>query len=100
MSNSRPRWTSSGGVGGAAFATVESASTREGPGEGARKGGVQAAVDYWYPRVQATFGRVESDHARQYIDYGLRRRDNAAMLTDWTAQMAAAGKRLGIKMPA
>lgn len=60
----------------------------------------QAAMDYWYPRVAATFGRIESDHAAKYIEYGLRRRDNAAMLADWKAQMAASAQRLGLKLPA
>lgn len=59
----------------------------------------QAAVDYWLPRVSATFGRTESDHAARYIDYGLRRRDNAAMLADWKQQTAAALKRLDLKLP-
>jgi 1,2-phenylacetyl-CoA epoxidase catalytic subunit len=60
------------------------------------KAAVQAAVDYWHPRVAATFGRVDSDHAAIYIRYGLRRRSSAAMLGDWKAQSAAALKRLGL----
>lgn len=60
---------------------------------------VQAAVNYWHPRVAATFGRVDSDHAATYIRYGLRRRSSAAMLGDWLAQSAAALKRLGIAIP-
>lgn len=59
----------------------------------------QAAADYWYPRVAATFGRIESDHAALYIRYGLRRRTSAAMLADWHAQAAAALGRLGLKVP-
>ncbi len=73
--------------------------TRQAIERSGRKSSVKAAIDYWYPRVQATFGRIESDHAKQYIDFGLRRRDNAGMLADWTAQMSAAGKRLGVGMP-
>jgi len=65
----------------------------------ASKAAVQAAVNYWYPRVVATFGRVDSDHAAVYIQYGLRRRSSAAMLHDWKAQSAAALKRLGIAIP-
>jgi 1,2-phenylacetyl-CoA epoxidase catalytic subunit len=62
--------------------------------------GAQFAVDYWYPRVLATFGRVESDHAAKYIQYGLRRRDNATMLADWKVEMTASAKRLGLTVPA
>lgn len=64
------------------------------------KSAAQAAVDYWHPRVAATFGRVDSDHAATYIQYGLRRRSSAAMLGDWTSQSAAALKRLGLANPA
>lgn len=63
------------------------------------KAAVQAAVDYWHPRVAATFGRVDSDHAAIYIQYGLRRRSSAAMLGDWVSQSAAALKRLGLSVP-
>lgn len=65
----------------------------------ASKAAVQAAVNYWHPRVAATFGRVDSDHASIYIQYGLRRRSSAEMLSDWKAQSAAALKRLGIAIP-
>ena len=63
------------------------------------KAAVQAAVDYWHPRVVATFGRVDSEHAATYIQYGLRRRSSAAMLRDWKAQAAAGLKRLGLAIP-
>lgn len=63
------------------------------------KAAVQAAVNYWYPRVVATFGRVDSDHASIYIQYGLRRRNSTEMLSDWKAQSAAALKRLGLSIP-
>jgi ring-1,2-phenylacetyl-CoA epoxidase subunit PaaA len=66
-------------------------------GSDANRASAQAAVDYWLPRVAATFGRVESDHAARYVDYGLRRRDNAAMLADWKQQTTAALKRLNLK---
>lgn len=63
------------------------------------KAAVQAAVNYWHPRVAATFGRVDSDHASIYIQYGLRRRSSAEMLGDWKAQSTAALKRLGLSIP-
>jgi len=63
------------------------------------KAATQAAVNYWYPRVAATFGRVDSEHAATYIEYGLRQRSSAAMLGDWKAQSAASLKRLGIAIP-
>ena len=60
---------------------------------------VQAAVNYWHPRVAATFGRVDSDHAATYIQYGLRRRSSADMLGDWQKQSAAALRRLNLAIP-
>lgn len=60
----------------------------------------QASADYWYPRVAATFGRVESDRAAQYVRYGLRRRSNAEMLTEWQIQADQALTRLGLKASA
>jgi 1,2-phenylacetyl-CoA epoxidase catalytic subunit len=64
------------------------------------KSAVQAAVNYWHPRVAATFGRVDSEHAATYIQYGLRRRTSAAMLNDWQTRAAAALKRLRLAVPA
>jgi len=63
---------------------------------GGNHAAVQAAVNYWHPRVAATFGRVDSDHAVTYIQYGLRRRSSAEMLNHWRVQSAAALKRLGM----
>jgi 1,2-phenylacetyl-CoA epoxidase catalytic subunit len=60
---------------------------------------VQAAVSYWYPRVAATFGRVDSDHAATYIEYGLRRRNSADMLADWKSRSASTLARLGLAIP-
>lgn len=65
----------------------------------ASKAAVQAAANYWHPRVAATFGRVDSDHAAIYIQYGLRRRSSAEMLSDWKAQSATALQRVGLAVP-
>ena len=81
-------------------AAVGESGTRDAIARGGHAAAIQASVDYWYPRVAATFGRVESDHAERYIAYGLRRRDNASMLADWTRQTATACGRLGLKLPA
>ncbi len=66
----------------------------------ASKDAVQTAVNYWHPRVAATFGRVDSDHAATYIQYGLRRRSSVDMLADWKAQSTATLTRLGLNIPA
>lgn len=51
----------------------------------------QVYVDYWAPRVAATFGRASSDHGQSYLKYGLRTASSAELLNRWVGE---AGKRL------
>lgn len=60
----------------------------------------QASVNYWYPRVAATFGRVDSDHIDAYRRYGLRERSNEALIGVWEARVAAILRRLELDAPA
>jgi len=59
----------------------------------------QAAVNYWHPRVAATFGRLDSQRIEQDRAFGLRRRSNAEMLERWTAEMADRLASLGLSAP-
>ena len=79
-------------------AQLGEAGTRQAIERRGNRASAQSAVDYWLPRVAATFGRTESDNAARYIDYGLRRRDNAAMVADWKQQTTAALKRLDLSL--
>jgi 1,2-phenylacetyl-CoA epoxidase catalytic subunit len=81
-------------------AQLGEAGVRRAIEHGNSKAAVQAAVNYWFPRVAATFGRVDSEHAAIYIQYGLRERSSTEMLGNWKAQSAAALKRMGIPLPA
>jgi 1,2-phenylacetyl-CoA epoxidase catalytic subunit len=47
----------------------------------------QVAVDYWYPRVAHTFGRVDSMHFERYRQFGLRTHTNAELLNRWVANI-------------
>jgi ring-1,2-phenylacetyl-CoA epoxidase subunit PaaA len=47
----------------------------------------QASVNYWYPRVAATFGRAASEHAQTYRKFGLRARSNEELLAAWQADV-------------
>jgi ring-1,2-phenylacetyl-CoA epoxidase subunit PaaA len=49
----------------------------------------QASVNYWHPRVAATFGRAASEHSEIYRRYGLRQRTNEALLAAWRADVRA-----------
>jgi len=60
----------------------------------------QAAVDYWYPRVGATFGRIDSDRFDLYKAYGLRRHSNPELLDAWQGELAPRLKDFGLAAPA
>lgn len=59
----------------------------------------QASVDYWYPRVAATFGRLDSDRFELYRRYGLRRHSNADLLATWTQAIKPRLAALGLSVP-
>lgn len=56
----------------------------------------QVAVDYWYPKVAATFGKIDSQRFEMYKSYGLRQHTNAQLLETWTAQIQAMLGRFGL----
>jgi len=45
---------------------------------------VQSSIDYWKPRVAASFGGSESKRFDFLKRFGLRHRPNEALLSDWT----------------
>jgi len=47
------------------------------------RGAVQVALDYWYPRAAATFGRLESQRFIVYQRYNLRKDTNQTLLERW-----------------
>ena len=59
----------------------------------------QASVDYWYPRVAATFGRTGSDHFGAYRRYGLRERSNEELLSSWRSVVAGVLGDLDLEAP-
>lgn len=59
----------------------------------------QVAIDYWYPRVLATFGRLDTDHVALYQRYGLRRGSNAELAARWQQDMATRLPALGLAVP-
>ena len=59
----------------------------------------QASVDYWYPRVAATFGRIASDHFDAYRKYGLREHSNEELLSRWLTRVAGILAALEIAEP-
>jgi 1,2-phenylacetyl-CoA epoxidase catalytic subunit len=59
----------------------------------------QLAVVYWFPRVAATFGRVDSDRFELYRRYGLRQSPNALLLRRWHGDVTQRLGRLGLSAP-
>lgn len=59
----------------------------------------QASVNYWYPRVAATFGRAVSDHLEIYRKYGLRQHSNQELLSRWQAETIIALDKLNLQVP-
>jgi len=49
----------------------------------------RASVDFWKPRVAASFGQAGSARFETLKRFGLRRRPNEALLADWTAEVDA-----------
>jgi ring-1,2-phenylacetyl-CoA epoxidase subunit PaaA len=49
----------------------------------------RASVDFWKPRVAASFGQAGSVRFETLKRFGLRRRPNEALLADWTAEIDA-----------
>lgn len=60
----------------------------------------QAAVDYWFARVAATFGRSESSHFELHRKFGLRWRSNADLLARWRAEIGPRLLALHLVAPA
>lgn len=64
---------------------------------GADKKSLQQSVDYWWPRVAASFGSAESPRAEQLKSLGLRHRTNAELKADWEETAGTALKAAGLK---
>jgi ring-1,2-phenylacetyl-CoA epoxidase subunit PaaA len=60
----------------------------------------QASVNYWYPRVAATFGRAASEHSQTYRKYGLRQRANEELLETWRRQVRSMLEEVKLREPA
>ncbi len=67
--------------------------------EGYDKTSAQASVNYWYPRVAATFGRADSDHLEIYRCYGLRAHSNEELLAHWEERAGRALAALDLAVP-
>ena len=57
----------------------------------------QASIDYWRPRVAASFGRAESARFARLRAFGLRHATNEALLTDWQQALRARLAALDLK---
>ncbi|SFM53310.1 Phenylacetic acid catabolic protein [Shimia aestuarii] len=65
--------------------------------EGGNADGLQASVDYWWPRVAASFGAADSTKADSLKKMGLRKSTNAELRTRWEAEAKTVLDKLGLK---
>lgn len=61
------------------------------------KGDLQASVDYWWPRVAASFGAEGSEKFDGLKSLGLRRTPNGELKVRWQAEAGAALTKLDLK---
>lgn len=61
--------------------------------------GLQGSVDYWWPRVAASFGQDVSSRAALLAAFGLRHQTNAELRESWAARASAALTALGLTPP-
>lgn len=57
---------------------------------------LQASVDYWWPRVAASFGSAASDRTEALKTMGLRHSSPEEMRTRWEAEAAGVLKQIGL----
>lgn len=58
---------------------------------------LQASVDYWFPRVAASFGGAESTKAKALSAMGLRHESNADLKARWANESGACLANYGLK---
>ncbi|MCB2112590.1 MAG: phenylacetate-CoA oxygenase subunit PaaI [Parvularculaceae bacterium] len=49
---------------------------------------IDDSVNYWWPKVAATFGAPKSDRTEMLMRFGLRHRSNAELLEEWRDRMS------------
>jgi len=59
----------------------------------------QTSVEYWHPRVAASFGSVASARFEALSRFGLRHTPNEALLDRWYGETATLLSELGLKSP-
>jgi 1,2-phenylacetyl-CoA epoxidase catalytic subunit len=65
----------------------EGFSALAGGGDGVRDA-LNASIDYWWPRVAATFGSPQSARTEALRRFGLRRRDNDDLVEEWRSRVS------------
>ncbi|WP_122072515.1 Phenylacetic acid catabolic protein [Pseudophaeobacter sp. EL27] len=63
------------------------------------KGDLQSSVNYWWPRVAASFGSEGSDKFEGLKALGLRRTPNGELKTRWQAEVGVKLAKLGLTQP-
>lgn len=67
--------------------------------DGFERSAAQASVDYWHPRVAASFGRVNTERFATYRKFGLRQHSNGQLLARWNDTVGRDLTELGLQTP-
>ncbi len=67
--------------------------------QGADRALLQQSVDYWWPRVDASFGQTISSRATQLTKFGLRHSTNAELREEWDRAASEQLAALGLHAP-
>ena len=63
------------------------------------KEATQEALDRWFPRVMNIFGRPNSPRCKQYIKYGLKKRDNHEVRLTFADEVYGVTTEAGLRKP-
>ena len=60
---------------------------------------IQDSINYWWPRVGESFGKLDSQRTKKLISYDLRQNSNSTLKKQWIAKTSNLLKKHGLKVP-
>ena len=66
----------------------------------ATKAEIQAALDFWFPKVNKVFGKAHTETNQTFQKFKLKQRDNHEVREAWYEEMVAPLASYGLTLPA
>jgi ring-1,2-phenylacetyl-CoA epoxidase subunit PaaA len=66
----------------------------------ATKAEIQAALDFWFPKVNKVFGKAHTETNQTFQKFKLKQRDNHEVREAWYQEMVEPLASYGLKLPA